>query len=198
MHHRMDELVDSVREAVHEAEAAGARKEVVDLGQSLSLLETKFAGLRAALSAELGAKSKKFSSNADVAKELMDRSSELVRVIVDQRNELKQLSGDIKQVDSAIRAFKEGLMNFERDAAELSKIVSSLHVSQNELRSSHEEARTTVTELVEDQKNIAKAGSGRHILFYALLMIEIALFVGFLYLKRPGSAMTHKAYGKYG
>lgn len=198
MHHSMDDLVDSVKQAVHNVEIAGEKKEVVDLGQSLHLLESKFAGLRAALSAELGSKATKFSSNAQVAKELMDRSSDLVRGIVAQRDELRKLSGDVKEIDSAIRAFREGLLNFEKDSGELAKVISDLHGSHRELRAAHEEAKTSVKEMIADPNYNKNLKGGGHNVFYILLLIEIILFVGFLYLKRPGSTVAHKAYGKYG
>lgn len=194
----MDDLVDTVKQAVHNVETAGEKKEVVDLGQSLHLLETKFAGLRAALSAELGAKASKFTSHEQVSKDLMARSSDLVRGIVEQREELKKLAGDVKEVDSAIRAFREGLLDFERDAAELAKIVSDLHASHKELHAAHQEARTSVKEMITDPHYNKNIKGGKHGMFYVLLLVEIAVFVAFLYFKRPGSAAAHKAYGKYG
>lgn len=140
---------------MHDAEAASKKREVLDLGQSLHLLETKFSGLRAALQAEMGAKSSKFVSHANVAKDLMDRSGELAKSIVSQREELRKLSGDITEVDSAIRALREGLTSFERDAAELSKLMGQLHVSHSELRSAHEEARSSVREMMADTNDAA-------------------------------------------
>lgn len=202
MHLRMDELVDSVKHAVEDAEAAGRKREVVDLGQTLHLLESKFAGLRTALQQELGGKAAKFASHGNVAKELMDRSTDLVHGIVGQRDELRRLARDLKEVDSAIRAIREGMVNFEREVSDLSKVIADLHVSHNELTDAHEETKSSVQELMADSTNLGPGGkkgaSSTHALLYLLVMAEIAILVLYLYMKRPGSSMAHKAYGKFG
>lgn len=195
MHRQMDDLVSSVKSAVEDLDS---KREVVDLGQSLHLLETKFSSLRAALSAEVNSRSKQFTSNANVAKELMDRAADLVRGTIAQRDEIKKLSSDVKQVDSAIRAFKEGVVNFERDAKELERIVQDLHLSHNDLQLSHEEAKSSVRDLITEHGKRSKSSSSTHWWFWVLLMIEVMLFVGFLYIRRPASTFAHKAYGKYG
>lgn len=196
MRHRMNDLVDSVNTAVHDAEAAGKKREVVDLGQSLNLLESKFAGLRQALRQEMGAKSSKLESHTVVAQELMDKSNELIRNIVKQRDDLRKLVGDVKEVDSAVRALREGLTNFEKDAAELSRVMGDLHVSHNDLQSAHEEAHSSVKELMADSHEVVSKST--HGLFYVVLLIEIASLVAFVYFKRPGGHVAHKAYGKFG
>lgn len=197
VHHRMDDLVDSVKNAVHDADSVGHKREVVDLGQTLHLLETKFAGLRTALEAELGTKADKFSSHHAVAKDLMDRSSELVQGIVTQREELRKLQADIKEIDSAVRAIKEGMVTFERDSAELSKIMSEVHESHNDITEQHSDTKHAMNNLFESTKQ-SKGGMGPSMFWYILLMAEVAIFVLFLYLKRPASSMAHKAYGKFG
>lgn len=196
MRHRMNDLVDSVKGAVHDAESAGKKREVVDLGQSLHLLESKFSGLRQALQQELGVKSSTLASSSAVATELVDRSNTLIRNIVSQREDLRKLAGDVKEVDSAIRALREGLSKFERDASELNKLMGELHVSHNELRSAHEEAHSSVKELMADSHEVVRKST--HGLFYAILLLEIASLVAFVYFKRPGGQLSHKAYGKFG
>ena len=196
MQNRMKDMVHAVEGAVHDAEAAKSNREVVDLGQSLHLLETKFSGLREALAQELGAKSSKMHSHSGVARELMDQSTDLVKGIVNQREELRRLSSDVKEVDSAIRALREGLNTFEKDVNDLNRLAGDLHVSHNELSVTHEEARDRVREVIVDVEGSKNSSS--HGLLYAAILIEFAVFVGFLYFKRPGGALAHKAYGKFG
>lgn len=194
---RMNEFVDSVKDAVKEAESANNKREVVDLGQSLHLLESKFASLRSALSQELGAKSSKLVSHSGASKELMDQSTDLVRGVVSQREELRRLSSDVKEVDSAVRALRAGLDNFEKDVAELGKVMSDLHVSHNELTATHDETKERMREVIADRNDKHMRGGGHGFLVFALL-VEIVIFVAFLYFKRPGGALAHKAYGKFG
>lgn len=197
MHHRMDDLVDSVKEAVHEVDAAGQKREVVDLGQSLHLLEKKFTSLRSALAHELGAKATSMTSNSAVARNLVDRSTELVKGVVVQRDELQHLISDVKEVDSAIRSLKDGLSNFEKDVTELDRVIGDLHLSHNELTATHEEAKDRLHEVMRDAGQTSTNASS-HSMFYLALLVEIAAFVGFLYLKRRGGTLAHKAYGKFG
>ncbi|CAN8064793.1 unnamed protein product [Agarophyton chilense] len=193
---RMNEFADTMRHAVDDAEAANKKKDVVDLGQSLNLLETKFASLRSALAHELGARSPQFESNNQVAKQIMDKSSGLVQGVVSQREELRRLSSDIKEVDSAIRALREGLTTFEKDVGELHRVIADLHVSHNEMSSVHDETKEKLKEVVADAHHIARTGT--HWVLYLIIILELGVFVGYLYYKKPVGTLAHKAYGKFG
>ena len=195
--HRMDEFVDTMRDTVHEAESANRKREVIDLGQSLHLLENKFAGLRAALAQELGAKSEKFQSHGNIAKELMDKNADLVQHVVSQREELRSLESDIKVVDTAIRSLKDALTNFEKDIADLRTIARDLHSSTGELAASHDDAKMRLKDVVHDAKS-KKNTQGGHLWMYIAILVEMAALVAYLYMKKPGGAVAHKAYGKFG
>lgn len=192
----MNQFVNTVKHAVDDAESAANKKDVVDLGQSLAMLEKKFSSLRAALAQELGAKAPNLASNNQVAKELMEKSTNLVQGVVTQREELRRLSSDVKQVDSAIRALKEGLSKFEGEVSDLHRVVADLHVSHNEMSAVHDEAKDKLKEVVADAH--AMAQSKTHGVLYFLVAMEVAAFVVFLYFKRPASSLAHKAYGKFG
>lgn len=182
----MNEFVDSVKNAVKEAELASDNKEVLDLGQSLRLLEEKFSGLRAAISQEMGSKSDNFISHADVSKTLIVRTTSLIEDTVKQREELKKLVTDVKDVDAAIAKLKEGLREFDTDISQLNMLLSDLHISHNELYNMHGEVRSAVVELAEDGDIHHESGkfSKSHRIFYGLLLVELGAFVGYLYLKR--------------
>ncbi|PXF44660.1 hypothetical protein BWQ96_05602 [Gracilariopsis chorda] len=192
----MNEFVNTVKHAVNEAESASNKKDVVDLGQSLAMLEKKFSSLRSALAQELGAKAPNLASNNAVAKELMDKSTNLVQGVVTQREELRRLSSDVKQVDSAIRALKEGVKKFETEVSDLHRVVADLHVSHNEMSAVHDEAKEKLKEVVADAHHMAQTST--HSLLYILVAAEVAGFVLYLYVKRPASSFAHKAYGKFG
>lgn len=193
---RMNDLVDSVKDAVHDAEAAAGRKQVIDLGQSLHMMETKFSGLRAALMQELGASASRMTSHAGLSNDLLDRTAKLVKSIVKQRDELRRLSGDVREVDSAIRALREGLNTFENEVNDLKKVMGELHVSHNELSTTHADAKHRLKTIMDNHKK--NSTSMLHRFMYVLLFLEVVGFAVFLFLKRPGRAMAHKAYGKFG
>lgn len=197
VHNRMNELVDSVKDAVRDADAAANKKQVVDLGQSLSLLEGKFTGLRAALAQELGVSKGKLTSHSTVSRELMDKSTDLVKGVVSQREELRRLSGDLKETDSAIRALREGLSTFEKEMANLNRIMGDVHETHNELSSSHDEIRNRVSNIVQVSGQQA-ATPASHRVLYIVLAFEMVAFCAFCYFKRPGRPSVHKSYGKFG
>lgn len=197
VHARMNEMVDSVKEAVREADAAGDKKEVVDLGQSLSLLESKFSGLRAALAQELGVSAEKMAGQTTTARELMEKSTELVKSVVSQREELRRLSTDLRETDSAIRALREGLDKFEREMSNLNRIMGDVHQSQNEISASHDEIKGRVSAVIQGHGKASRVSSW-HWMMYVLLVGEMVAFGAFCYLKRPGRATVHKVYGKFG
>lgn len=197
VHDRMYELMDSVKDAVRDADAAVDKRQVVDLGQSLSLLETKFSGLRAALSHELGASKDKIKSQSTVARELMDTSADLVRGIVAQRQELSRLAGDIREMESAIRALREGLHTFDREMTDLNSILSDVHQIHHELSASHDEIRSRVKSVVKDGSAAYKPSPTHRYLVIAVV-VELGAFVLFIFLKRSSRSAAHKAYGKFG
>ncbi|KAI0558345.1 hypothetical protein FGB62_216g025 [Gracilaria domingensis] len=193
---RMNEFVDTVRHAVDDAEAASKKRDVVDLGQSLSMLEAKFSSLRSALAHELGARAPQFASNNEVAKQIMDKSSGLVQGVVSQREELRRLSSDVKEVDSAIRALREGLTTFEKDVGELHRVIADLHVSHNEMSLLHDDTKEKVKEVVADAHQMARTST--HWILYLVIILELGAFVGYMYFKKSGGTLAHKAYGKFG
>lgn len=199
LHERMDDLVGSVKEAVKNADAAADKHQVVDLGQSLHLLEAKFSGLRAALAEELGASKEKLSSHSASAQQLMERSTELVRSVVAQRDDLKKLSSDMREIDSAIRAIREGLDTFDREMDLLNKVASEVHDTHEEISMSHDRLRSRVSRFASDglRKASAQNPIARWLLIISVLEI---IFVGiFLFLKRSASRPgMRKAYGKFG
>lgn len=192
----MKELVDSVHQAVGEADAASKNKKIVDLNHSLSLLESKFAGLRAALSKELGAKAQTMTGHSESSKELMNKSSELVQRVIAQRKELSTLASDIAQIDSAVRAIRESLSVFEKDAKDLEGLVTDLHRHHEEMSLWNKDAKMAVTEISSKQR--AGKISKSHMFLSIAIIAEVVAFVGFLYFKSNGSAAAHKAYGKFG
>lgn len=193
VHNRMNELVDSVKEAVHDADAAVDKRQVVDLGQSLQLLETKFSGLRAALAHELGASSAGIAGHADVSRQLSEKSTELVQSIIAQREELRKLSGDIRETESAIRALREGLETFDREMAGLHHTSTDLHNAHGELQAMHDDAKNRIQFLA--SRPIASSSNK---LLFAIVFIEIAAIVVYVVVKRPGRTTAHKMYGKFG
>lgn len=197
VHDRMHDLVDSVKDAVRDADAAVDKKQVVDLGQSLHLLEAKFSGLRAALAHELGASKDKAVSHAAVSRDLMEKSTELVRGVVSQREELTRLSGDLRELDSAIRAIREGLHTFEREMADLNNMMSDVHRTHHELSASNEEIKSRIDSVVKESTRLIKPSTSQRWLVVAII-VELCAFTAFIYLKRFGRFTSHKAYGKFG
>lgn len=197
VHDRMHELMDSVKDAVRDADAAVDKRQVVDLGQSLHLLETKFSGLRSALSHELGASKEQIKSQSTVSKQLMDKSSDLVRGIVAQREELSRLSSDIREMESTIRALREGLHTFDREMADLNSILSEVHQTHHELSTSHDEIKSRVKTVI-DVASTANKPSPTHRFLVIAVVVELCAFVIFIYFKRSSRSAAHKAYGKFG
>ena len=139
LHERMNDLVEGVQGAVRDADAAtgsGGNRQVVDVGQSLTLLESKFANLRLALAHELGSSKMKINSHTESSKQLMERSTELVRTIINQRQELMRMSTDIRELDSSIRALRDGLHMFDSEMATMADMIEHLHQSHSDLTTS--------------------------------------------------------------
>lgn len=198
LHEQMDDLVGSVKDAVKNADSAADKRQVVDLGQSLHLLESKFSGLRAALAEELGVSKEKMSSHSATAQQLMDKSTELVRSVVSQRDELKRLSGDMREIDSAIRSLREGLETFNREMTLLNKIAGEVHDTHGEVSSSHDRLRSRVNLLAFDSLRKARQKNPVALWLVTIAIVEVVI-IAVIYFKqsssRPG---MRKAYGKFG
>lgn len=192
---RMKDLVDSVEDAVGEAKEASKNREVVDLGQSLHLLETKFAGLRSALSAQVDEKSKNIKSHSTISQEITKGSASLVNQLAKQRNELTQLVSDLDHVDISVHDLLGNLDDFDVDMVKLNKVVKDLHINHEEIEYDHKDTHSIIREITEKSANNS---SNSHVFLSVIMLVEMALLVAFLYYKRNASAMKHKAYGKFG
>lgn len=206
----MNELVDTVHGAVHDADAAsapatGEHRQVVDVGQSLTLLETKFNNLRMALASELGVSKAKLGDHAQTSKQLLDHSTELVRSVISQREELSRLTTDIRDLESTIRALRDNLHSFDSDMASLSDVVDHLHQSHADLTESHHDVKHQLGQVrkntkasVSSSKRSAPAARSQRWLVI-ILIIETLGAAAFLFSKRNSSRASFKAYGsKFG
>lgn len=199
LHERMDDLVGSVKDAVKDVDAAADKNQVVDLGQSLHLLETKFSTLRAALAEEFGVSKEKLHAHTTSANTLLDKSTELVRTVVDQREDLKKLSGDMKEIDSAIRALQEGLRTFDREVSQLNRLISDVHDTHREITSTHDQIRSRMNIFAVDslRRSRNQIPAARWLLIISI--VEIAVVAGYIFYKRsPSRPGARKAYGKFG
>lgn len=184
VHQQMNELVDTVKQAVTEADKASLdKKQVVDIGQSLTLLETKFSNLRSALAAELGVSKGKIAGTSQVSKQLMDRSSELVRSVVSQREEIAKLSTDIRQLDDVLRTLKDGLLTFEHDVKDLGTSIHDLHSGTRDLGYSHDEIKGRIHSIVDDGKHVINKNDNNksHRFVVIVIVIELFLFAFIVY-----------------
>lgn len=193
----MNDLVDSVKGAVKDADAATDRRQVVDLGQSLHLLETKFSGLRNALAEELGASKHKLSSQSTAASDIMDRSTDLVKGVISQREELRQLASDLRETDSAIRALKDSLHNFDEEMKDLNDIMGDVHHKHVSISNSNDRLKYRLGAVTHEYR-AGKRLPLLHKALIALIFVEAIAIVVFIYLKLAGRPSARKPYGKFG
>ncbi len=198
--HEMESLVDGVKDAMRNAGRARDHKEVIDLGQSLHILEHKFAGLKQAIAHELGTKLPAALSHSEESKRMLESTSRLLDDVAAYRQDMQKLMVSVREIDDSLRAVKEGMATFDQEVDTMNRLLADLHVRTNEL---HENHQTSSHQLEETTKHVEKHhldGAKRsYRWYYLILVIEVAAVAYYLYSKRdalPKASAKH--FSKFG
>lgn len=200
--HEMDSLVEGVKKAVGEAGRARDHKEVLDLGQSLHVLEHKFAGLKAAIAHEMGTKLPEGQSHGELAKSMIDSSTKLIEDVSRYRVDMQRLMVSMRSIDDSLAAIKDGMQSFDKEVDDMNRLLADLHVRTNELHENHHSSNVALEmsaqHLSEDATRHSGASRGSHKFYYFLLAAEIIAVAYYIYTKRNALPSSAKHYGKFG
>lgn len=197
--HEMDSLVDGVKQAVRDAEKVRGHHEVLDLGQSLHLLEHKFAGLKAAIAHEMGTKLSNSESHSEAAKGMIESTSKLLEDVAGYRQDMQKLLVSVRDIDDSIRAIKSGMGTFDKEVQDMNRLLADLHISTNELYENHQSSNVALDESAQhlDETRGKNKGGKSHKWYFLVLLIEVAGVAFFVYTKR-NNMPSAKHYGKFG
>lgn len=193
--HEMGEFVDSVKQAMQEVQGARSKKEVLDLGQSLHMLEHKFAGLKAAIAHEMGTRLPHAASHTETSKELVSTSARLLEDVAGYRGDMQRLLVNMREIDDAIRTIRDGMNIFDQEVQEMNRLLADLHVRTINVHETHTGVRSAIRDATEEHSLTSRTSSGSARWVYIVIVIEIAAVAAFYYRK---SASTTKHYGKFG
>jgi len=191
--HEMESLVDGVRGAVRDVENNRAHRDVVDLGQSLHLLEHKFAGLKSAIAHEMGSRVTPNLSHSEEAKKMVETASKLLDEMAAYRNDMEKLIVHMRDIQDSISAAKAGMADFERDVSLLSSTISKLHHDTNGLHDQHHASTHQIDTATEE--GAPKHAS--HKWFLVALFLEFSAFGFWLYTKRKALPIGGKSLHKF-
>lgn len=150
---KMEQLKASIGEAEAGLRAAHEKKDVVDLGASLRLVEGRFAGLRTALLSEMGSTDSGggggVANSASVAlkghaDELTNKGGELINKLGNSRAQVHAVLGELRTMDSATAELKKAIVSLEVEIADLGKTLGQAHVDNSVLFSAHSDLRDAV------------------------------------------------------
>lgn len=197
--HEMDNLVDGVKDAMRTAQRVHDHKEVVDLGQSLHLLEHKFAGLKQAIAHELGTKLPTTMNHNDESKRLIESSSRLLDDVAAYRAEMQRLMGSVREIDDSIRAIRDGMASFDQEVDEMNRLLAEVHVKTNDLHENHQATGHQMGEAGRLVQGVLKPASGSYKWYYLILIMEIAAVAYFFHTKGVSLPRANgKQFGKFG
>lgn len=194
--HEMDDLVEGVRHAVDDAKRAHDHKEVLDLGQSLHMLEHKFAGLKAAISQEMGSRATPVRQHTEESKQMVEAASKLLDEMAGYRSDMEKLLGHMREIEDNINAAKAGMADFDKTVDDLSRLVQSAHIAHDELQEQHQESHAHVDEVAHAWALASGQKSGHHKWYMLILVLEVAGVAYWLYTKRGGMG-TNKHLHKF-
>lgn len=149
---------ESFRASVDAADAAvgaaHAKRDVVDLGASLRLVEERFSALRSSLLSEMGADTASAGATAagkaaDLqrhARELTTKGGEMIRKLAASRAQVHAVLAEVRTMDGATTRLREGVAKLEGEIAELGAVIGQAHTDNNVLFSAHHELRASVKE----------------------------------------------------
>lgn len=190
----MDSLVDGVRKAVQDAERSKSGKEVLDLGQSLHILEHKFAGLKAAIAHQMGTKLNSPAAHSEEAKQMVDTATKLLDEMAMYRTDMEHLLDSLRDIESGIGEAKSGMSDFDREVDDMNRLLKKLHVATDQLQDNHDHIHGAIEDNnLMMESHVAKGG--HHFWFMLVLLVEAAAVCYFIYSKKGGfkSAKTlHK------
>ncbi len=193
--HEMDSLVDGVRKAVQDAERSKSGKEVLDLGQSLHILEHKFAGLKAAIAHQMGAKTNTPAAHSEEAKKMVDTATRLLDEMAKYRTDMEHLLDSLREIEHGISEAKSGMAEFDGEVDEMNRLLKKLHVATDDMQDHHD----SIHGAIEDSHSLMQhnaAKGGHHFWFMLILLVEAAAVFYFIYTKK-GAFSSAKAMHKF-
>lgn len=172
---RADASVDAelarLRESIATAEAglkaAHEKKDVVDLGASLRLVEGKFEGLREALLSEMGAESGAAAGRGDAgtaaavekhAREMTEAGGKLIDKLGSSRTQVHAVLGELRTMDQATAELKKAITKMEEEIADLTGTLGQAHVDNSVLFSAHSDLRDAVQDVHSRSSVLPDAG----------------------------------------
>lgn len=184
----LDDFVAGVKKAWDEEHAAKDHKDVVDLGQSLHLLESKFAKLKDTIFRQyIEGKSGKDGGASGVVidtSEIEKTTSMLVHKIIAQQGDVGQIQTDVQMLEHTVKTLTDNLKRLEQDIGKATKILGKLDSSQEELRETADRHYDTLThhgDHIEDMTLVAGTG---HTKFYYLIVFEMIALALFAFIRR--------------
>lgn len=148
----INRLNEAIKHAETDSQNSHSKKDVVDLGASLRIVEDRFAGLRSALLAEVGGANNNQAAGAtsgmrEHAQDLSARATEMVQKLSKSRSEVHSVLAEVRTMDTATAELKAAITKLEAEIANLGKTVQQAQVDSHVLASAHADLRETVRDV---------------------------------------------------
>lgn len=183
---QLSKLVESVEHAAGDAKAAHEKRDVVDLGASLRLMEDKFGALRNALLSDMGLAVSKAGSGSNAMKEhaqdLAEKGTSILSRLGSSRSEIHSMLNEIRTLDTTMAELRQGLKRMEEELHDLKTVLTQAHMDNGLLHGAHNDLRNAVAEATERTAILAGSRPDSGVQFpkwYFVLFVEMLLLAGF-------------------
>jgi hypothetical protein len=202
----LDEFLESIGHVATDAKATHDKKEVVDLGQSLRLVEDKFTGLRRALLSELGVAAEKDPAGAAAlhghTQDIVAAGSELIQRMGNARNDMQAIAQESSHVDEIMKQVRESLRRMENELSLLHNGLQQAQLDSSIVRDVHVSLRNSIGHVHEQTDHVVQL-HGTHYRFvpkwYIIVLAEMFALAGFVLFKRYRlSSVRGNKYSKLG
>lgn len=205
-----ESFVEGVESVMGDQRAAASKRDVVDLGQSLHLLDTKFEHLKESLyeqmvtaAARRGSKGKgaavaegqalarkvksKYTNVRTIARDVLD-------LMASNAQAVEHVSETMTGLEKVVGELQKNLEQHHKEVTELGNSVKRLHDSSHSLMDTH--ASSSHAALSAAQKSTSALQSGAmpsSTKIYFLLLVEMAGLCGFALFRRRRSRVKYSA-----
>ena len=190
---KLDEFVEGVKKAWEEENRAKEKKDVIDLGQSLHMLQNKFDTLRNSIFKQFieGKDSGKKSGSGGGGvgedkdlKEIEESTSKIVHKIIDQQNHVGQIQEDVNSLQRTVDALTGNLQRLEKDLLKTTKVLNKLDVNHEDMRNKADEHYDHVSSHGDNLEDIRLNESQGHSKFYYFIVLEMVALAAFAFIRK--------------
>jgi hypothetical protein len=203
---QLDDFLESVGHVSSDAKATHDKKDVVDLSQSLRLVEDKFTGLRRALLSELGVAAEKDPAGAAAlhghTQDLVTAGNELIQRMGRARHDVQALVQESREVDEIMAQVRASLTKMENELSLLHNGLHQVQLDSSVVRDVHLSLRNSIDHVQAQTDHVVEV-HGNHYAFipkwYYVVLAEMFALGGFVLYKRYRLKSRHgNKYSKLG